>query len=515
MSHTDNKSASGEFARLDGLRQGYLCRTETAFARYTLPRVCPPDNYDANRDALQNDWQAVGAQVVNHLTNRLMLTMFAPSRPFIRLEVPPAELAKIAAALGQDPSLQMEKMLAAKEQEASKELDVRGVRPQIHEALTNLVVIGDTLAHLTDTIEVYNIRDYVVARTPRGTVSTAIIKTAYCFQDLTPEAQEIIKARRPAIRGDDPVTYYRWLKKSGEKMTMTTWVDDLKLPEEFDDSWPVDDCPWKFWVWNLRRKQHYGTGLVEEYNGDFAALSVLSKAQLDAAIQASEFRWLVNPAGQTNADDFEDSENGAVIPGIPEDVNAVSAGKGQDLQTIRSVHEDYVRRIGRGFLLGSAMTRDSERTTATEIQMMAQELETGLGGAYSRLAGGPQKDIGKWLLSAVDLDIKGTKIRMAVITGLDALSRNGDLSALRAALSDIGAIGTLPPQILAFVKLDAIVSTIFLGHGLAPDKYVKGEEQVQQEQAAAQQADTTQQATVAGAQAGAQVAARDQTRQTQ
>lgn len=514
MSPTDNKSAASEFVRLDGLRQGYLTRAET-FARYTLPRVCPPDNYDANRDALQNDWQAVGAQVVNHLTNRLMLTMFAPSRPFIRLEVPPFELAKLAAALGTDPTLQMEKMLAAKEQEASKELDVRGIRPQLHEALTNLVVVGDTLAHLSDTIEVYGIRDYVVARSPRGAVSTAIIKTAYCFQDLTVDAQAVVKARRPAIRDDDPVTYYRWLKKAGDKMTMTTWVDDLKLPEEFDDSWPLDACPWKFWVWNLRRKQHYGTGLVEEYNGDFAALSVLSKAQLDAAIQASEFRWLVNPAGQTNADDFEDSENGAVIPGIPEDINAVSAGKAGDLQTIRSVHEDYVRRIGRGFLLGSAMTRDSERTTATEIQMMAQELETGLGGAYSRLAGGPQKDIGMWLLAAVDLDIGGTKIRMAVITGLDALSRNGDLAALRAALQDINLLQTMPPELRATVKLDAIVATIFLGHGLAPDKYTKSAEQVAQEQAAQRAEETNQQATVAGAQAGAQVAAREQTQPTQ
>ena len=514
MAAPDSKSAASEFLRLDGMRQGYLTRALT-FARYTLPRVCPPDNYDANRDALQNDWQAVGAQVVNHLTNRLGLTMFAPSRPFIRLEVPPAELSKLAAALGTDPTLQMEKMLAAKEQEASKELDVRGIRPQIHEALTNLVVIGDTLAHLSDVVEVYGIRDYVVCRTPRGAVSTAIVKTAYSFQDLLPDAQEIVKARRPSIREDDPVCYYRWFKKAGEKMTMTTWVDDLKLPDEFSESWKLEDCPWKFWVWNLRRKQHYGTGLVEEYNGDFAALSVLSKAQLDAAIQASEFRWLVNPAGQTNADDFEDSENGAVIPGIPDDVNAVSAGKNGDLQTIRSVHEDYVRRIGRGFMLGSAMTRDSERTTATEIQMMAQELETGLGGAYSRLAGGPQKDIGMWLLAAVDLDIGGTKIRMAVITGLDALSRNGDLAALRAALQDINLLQTMPPELRAVVKLDAIVATIFLGHGLMPDKYTKGEKQVQQEAAAARQADTNQQATVAGAQAGAQVAAREQTQPTQ
>lgn len=514
MSQVITKSAASEFLRLDGLRQGYLDRAQT-FARYTLPRVCPPDNYDANRDALQNDWQAVGAQVVNHLTNRLMLTMFAPSRPFIRLEVPPFELAKLARAMGQDPSVQIEKMLAGKEQEASKELDVRGVRPQIHEALTNLVVVGDTLAYLDDGVEVYGIRDYVVARTPRGAVSTAIVRTAYCFQDLTEDAQTVVKASRPAILPDDTVTYYRWFKKAGDRMTMTTWVDDLSLPDEFNESWPVADCPWKFWTWNLRRKQHYGTGLVEEYNGDFAALSLLSKAQLDAAILASEFRWLVNPAGSTNVDDFETSENGAAIPGIPDDVNVVTAGKAGDLQTIRSVHEDYVRRIGRGFLLGSAMTRDSERTTATEIQLMAQELETGLGGAYSRLAAGPQKDIGMWLLVAVDLDIGDTKIRMSVITGLDALSRNGDLMALRAALADLSSLGAMAPAQAAVLKLEAVAATIFLGHGLSPDKYVKSADQIAQEQAAQRQAETNQQATLAGAQAGATIAAREQSQPTQ
>lgn len=492
---------------MDGQRAGYLERAER-YAGYTLPRACPPDNYDSNRDALQNDWQAVGAQCVNHVTNKLMLTMFAPSRPFIRLELAPAELAKLKQLMGQD--LDLDGMLAAKEQEAAKELDTRGARPQLHEALTNLVIIGDTLAHLgDDSIEVYGIRDYVVERTPRGAMSNAVVREPYCVRDLTDAAVAAIKTKRPGVKEDDTVTQYRWLRRDGDTITMTVWIDDVRLPPEFEDSWPVDECPWKFWSWNLRRKQHYGTGLVEEYHGDFAALSILSKAQLDAAILASEFRWLVNPAGSTNADDLEQSENGAVLAGTPEDIGIVTSNKGGDLQVIRTIAEDYIRRLGRGFLLGSAMTRDAERVTAVELSMQAQELETGLGGAYSRLASGPQRDVGFWLLEKVQLEIRETKIRMAVITGLDALSRNGDLAALRGALQDVAGLSTLG-EAAGTLKMNAIIATIFLGHGLNPQKYVNSPEEQQAIDAARRQAEVSDQSAVAGAQAGAQVAARQQ-----
>lgn len=119
--------------------------------------------------------------------------------------------------------------------------------------------------------------------------------------------------------------------------------------------------PYKVITWQLADNADYGSGLVEDYAGDFAAMSAMSEAQVRAAILACEFRWLVNPAGFTKPEDLEESENGAALPGNENDITPLTPGTGNNLQIIANVLESYVRRIGQGFLLASAVTRDAER----------------------------------------------------------------------------------------------------------------------------------------------------------
>ena len=60
-------------------------------------------------------------------------------------------------------------------------------------------------------------------------------------------------------------------------------------------------------------------------------------------------------------EDLENSENGAALPGQEGDVSLVANSKPGDLAVVGNVVQDYIGRIGRGFLLGSATTRDAER----------------------------------------------------------------------------------------------------------------------------------------------------------
>lgn len=204
---------------------------------------------------------------------------------------------------------------------------------------------------------------------------------------------------------------------------------------------------------------------------------------------------------------MEESENGAALPGNEKDITPLTPGTGNNLQIITSVLESYVRRIGQGFLLASAVTRDAERVTAQEIRMQATELETSLGGAYSRIAVELQTPIAIWLLEEIDLKIDGKAINLSIVTGLDALSRSGDLDALRQAMVDINTVNTLPPQAQDWLNLGAIYSTIMNGHGLPSGKYVKDAQTVAQEQQARAAAEQQQQINAASAQAGAQAVA--------
>ena len=89
------RNASSEWMRLKGRRRGLEKRWEQ-YAAFTLPRLFTSENWDEDTDELAHDWQAVGAQAVNHLTNKVMLALFAPSRPFMRLEADGTWLAEVS-----------------------------------------------------------------------------------------------------------------------------------------------------------------------------------------------------------------------------------------------------------------------------------------------------------------------------------------------------------------------------------------------------------------------------------
>ncbi|WP_265102931.1 portal protein, partial [Acinetobacter baumannii] len=80
------------------------------------------------------------------------------------------------------------------------------------------------------------------------------------------------------------------------------------------------------------------------------------------------------------------------------------------MQYIDTVATKYVNRIGKGFLLSSSIVRDAERVTAEEIRMQANELETSLGGVYSRLAVDFQKPMAYWLTKRAGVKLAGKDI---------------------------------------------------------------------------------------------------------
>jgi len=503
----DTKERKGKevFHKLDARRQGYLKKAER-YAGFTLARLCLPENYNENDSELRHDWSSVGAQALNHAVNKLMLTMFAPSRPNIRLAMAAKDEAQLMQSLGLKREA-VQEWLSEGEQEYVRTMDRLSLRPHVFDCLTALVGIGDSLMYLPrdnpDGALTYNIRDYVIRRTPGGKIAELVVRERVMFVDLEDDVKSLYTGKRDNIDAE-PMWLYHHISRTGKtSLEEHTYLEDQKLPDKYSGTYEDEVSPWLAVTWHLAKGRHYGTGLVEEYAGAFSALSSLSKATVQGALLASEFRWLVNPNGLTKVEDFMSSENGAALPGQDGDITLVVNSKANDLALVDKVAEKHIRIIGQGFMMGSAMTRDAERVTAVEIRQQAIELETGLGGAFTRLAGTLQRGIAHFLLDAADLNIKGSKVRLSIITGLDALSRSGDLDALRAALQDVAGLQQLR-DVIGELNLPAIISAIFTGHGLSASMYVKPEEQKQQEQAAAQEAQAQQVGTEAAAQASAQ-----------
>lgn len=505
----------GRWSQLDGERQAFLRRLEL-YAAYTLPKLCPPIGYNQNSDELSHDFQSVGAQSANHLANKLMLALFAPSRPFFRADPDPANQKEIDK-LGV-PAEKVTEMLAAAEKAAVNELDRMAIRPKLYEAIKHLIVLGNTLLCLDEdekTARVIGIKKYCVRRSQSGKILELLIMDPVLFDELDPAVQAAVNGYAK-FQPDREVVLYKWIRRNpvGD-YEMTQWVDSFQLPKAFNGKWPEKTLPYRVLTWDLSDDAHYGTGLVEDYKADFAGLSTLSKAQVIGAVLASEFRWLVNPSGVTAPEDFEKSENGSAIPGSKDDISLVQSGKAGDLQTSMAMAQEYVQRIGRGFLLGSQVTRDAERVTAEEIRMTANELETALGGAYSRLAVDFQLPLAYFLMKAIGMGIDGSGFTPSIVTGLEALSRTGDLEELKLWLADLVAVANIPPALQATLKMRAIATDLAAPRRINVSTYLKSDDEIAADQKAQVDAQNNQVAVQAGTDAAAKDAAANPDTQSQ
>lgn len=481
---------------LSAMKNAVVRRSER-YAAWTITSLCPPDGFNEQTE-MQNDYQSVGAECVNSLSNRLVLNLFAPSRPFMRFDIP----KDILAGLNVDPA-EMQDFLAAAERDCTKLLDQMAVRPRLYESIKQLIVTGNVLVILgkdkTAPMRAVPIKKYCVKRSMSGKVCVIVMKETVLFDELDAKVQkELLEKAANQYSADPHKQNCEWytevtLQPDG-RYAVRSCVDDVMLDNgEYTAMYTEEELPYRVLTWELPDGWHYGIGLVEQHAGDFAAISTMSAAQLQSAILASEFRWLVNPAGLTQPEDVVNSNNGDVIPGSPDDVQAISAagaGVAQALTMQDTILSKYITRIGRAFLLSSAAQRDAERVTAEEIRRDVLELETSLGGVYSRLAVDYQRPMAYWLAAMLGVKLQGTDIQPTIITGLDALSRNSDLENLLRAIQQLALVGQAiasDQRMAIALNVSSIAAAVFAGNGVDAKTFVNPVE-VQQQLLEAEQA---------------------------
>lgn len=457
------ESADAVWSRLDGKKRPLLTRCEN-YASLTIPKVCLPEGFDPESTDQTHDYQSIGAQAVNNVVNKLMLSMFAPSRPFFKMGLKDqSQMSRRIKENGMDVDVQT--ILSGMERKAVAAFESSGQRPKLFQGLRHLVVTGNVLLILDKpAIRVMGIRYYNVKRTADGRVHTLVIRERVKFNELDLEVQQAVMGYNSP---EGEVEHYKLicLLPSGN-YHMTQWVGSQKLPMKFDGKWTPEKLPYRVLAWDLADESDYGTGLVEEYVADLEAASVLSEAVVNGGVLGAEYRWLVNPTGMTTADDFNVSKNGDALAGREEDIKATQGGNPEAIKVAQAVLDVYEKRIGRGFLVGSAVVRASERTTAEEVRLTANELETSFGGVYSTLAPTIQLPMSHWLIAKIDTRILGSSIEITIVTGLDALSRNGDLENLRLALSDMAQLTQAPESLQERIDWDVMWKFVCQGRGV-------------------------------------------------
>ena len=478
---------------LDGRKGDLISRCEQ-YAMWTIPSVCPVENEEGVEQSKGN--VAVGARLVNHLSNRIVDTMFPSDKPFFTLPLTAEAQARLTEDMGEEQldafAGEIRKATTAAENAAMRKLNLTAYRPVAVQAVQHQIVTGNVIIHRTDDDKrvVYGIKDFCVTRDIKGQLLTVILKDSKKFASLPSMLQERLKDTREDYKSDTDVVLYTYYYKEDGKWCRIQGIDTHVI-QETKKSYKEADFPVLALTWNLSRGESYGRGLVEDHAVTFHNVDVTTLAMIDLIGFAADLKFLVNPSSQLDVDEWNNAERGSYNPGMKDDITVPDFPKRVEIQVIMEAIAKWERELAQAFLLQSAGVRDAERVTAEEIRFYARELESAYGGLYSRLALEWQQKEAEYLISKIDFSVVSeTGIEtfdVMVTTGLESLSREGQLDNLRLAVADLQMLDAVPEDLRAVINKRKFAEFVFTNRGVKLGEFVYTEEEMQAQQQAAEQ----------------------------
>ena len=477
----NKKHLAARFQELHKKKNSIITRCED-YADWTLPGVFPKSTQTDTVEISQS-MESLGARGVNHLSNKLVMTLFQTGQPFFRIKISSNQIKELdeAAKAGDTDAefmlANIDTILSESEKEAMTILDYNRYRTEATTTAKLLIITGNALLYHPESkngkVQTYNLRDYCIVRDLSGNILEIITRDCKAFNTFNKKIQDQLHASKDKdqYKSDTDVTIYTSIKLGDDdKYHMTQGADNLLL--DSTGTWTKDTVPWITLTWNLYRGEDYGRGLVEDYAGAFHALDVLTNAQIKAVAIAAEIKFGVDPASVVDIPELNKSKSGTYHHMKRDDVFALQLDKQMDLQTVSVMITRLEKQLTTAFLLNSAVQRDAERVTAEEIRYVAQEIETAYGGIYSRFAEEWQLREAILLLNQINIPVKDT-IFPVIITGLDALSNAGEMNNLEMFIRDLSLLQAVPEDIRTAIDLQKYAVFCAVRRGVDVKKLIK------------------------------------------
>lgn len=484
-------SLAGKWTEMDGLKSDLLERCEQ-YARWTVPAIFPTDDnaQSENPEESEKGNVAIGARLVNHLSHRIVDTMFPNDKPFFALALTPEAERQFGAEGSPEERQALQAGLMEAENAAMRQLNLTAYRPIAVNAVSLQVVTGNAciVRMPDDSRVVYSLRDYSVRRDIGGKLLEIILRDAKKFGSLDEEIQNAVKANGRSKKYEDstPVELYTHFQWAGGKWYMRQALDEVEL-EDRERSFNEVDMPCLVLTWNLGRGDNYGRGLVEDYAVTFHNIDVLTAAMIDMIGIAADVKFLVNDTSSFDVDAWNRARRGEYVPGKEGDITVPGFQFGVEVQVIAEAIAKWERELSQAFLLSSAGVRDAERVTAEEIRFFAREIESAFGGLYSRLALDWQKREAEYQLSQISFTtyVDGVQTMDIIVTsGLESLSREGKLDNLRLAIADLQMLDAIPEDVRAAFNPAKFAAYIFQNRGVNAEDFLNTPDEMRQNQEA-------------------------------
>lgn len=459
-------------------------------AAFTLPYLLTEDGL-AKGERLPMPWQSVGAKGVSSLASKVMLQLFPVNTSFFKLSINDAELASVpdlTPEIRSEVDLSLSKMEKIIMQQIAETAD----RIQLHSAMKHLIVTGNVLLFAgKKSLKVYPLDRYVINRDGDGNPIEIITKESV-HRTLLPE-----EFHTPALDGKNVNAVGEDGPKFGVAGVSDTESVDVYTCAKFNNgqwrwhqeadgrvikgsqgSSPANITPWIPLRWNVVDGEPYGRSRVEEYLPDLKSLDGLMQALVEGSSAAAKVIFTVNPASPTKPQSIARAQNGAIISGRAEDVGVVNVGKTADFQTCMQMIQDLTTRLSDAFLI--LQPRKSERTTSTEIQMVAQELNEQLSGVLGNLT---QELLQPYLnrklhqlqrKKSVPTLPKGL-VQPIVVAGLNGVGRGQDRQALMEFIQTV-AQGMGPEALQTFIDPTEFLKRLAAASGIDTLNLIKSPE---------------------------------------
>lgn len=514
-------TASGRYTQLESDRSPFL-EMARRIARLTIPSLMVAEG--ASGSNLPQPFQSTGADGINNLSAKLLLALFPPGSSFFKLPLDDSVLAELKEKLTDpqqyaDARGEIESALSSIERTVVSTFETTGSRVVAFEALQHLVAFGNGLLHIQPdgALKFFPLNKYVVKRDLAGNVLEIVVKECLSRSSVS----EVIRALLPDIpegtKDEEDIDIYTWVQRTPKGWAVHQEVEGQVVPGT-RGTYPLAKSAWLPLRWRSVSTEDYGRGRCEEYFGDLQSLESATQSIVEFMAAAAKVLLFVHPSGTTSRKKLAQAASGSILEGDAKDITAFMLEKYPDFQILNAVAEKLEARLEKAFLNASSVQRQAERVTAEEIRVMVGELETALGGVYSILSAELQRPLVVRYMAVLQKSRKLPPLpegvaQPQIVTGLEGLGRNTDLSKLDLFVSGIAQVFG-PEGVSKWVNVGSYLTRRAAALGVDIKGLVRSEQEVADADAQAHQQDIEKASVgpmTSAAMKGADIAAAQQT----
>lgn len=503
------------FHKEDADRQWHLRQAREA-ALLTDLTACPPRDWQQQTD-LPAIHQDIGALGIANMESVVVSALFPPGLPWAMQSLPPD--------IEYDPRISAEEKerwnwelryqdviiqsaLEGAGMDTPGNLSPSSFHTSQQRAVRSLLITGDALEQFTDDLRLRTIRlDHYT--TQRDSCCNVVSHTIWEKCDpLTLSEEEFRKSgwdiddrakfkdESPRDRLKDLYTRIDWHQWSG-KWVIRQETNDKQINERQVDA---ADNPYVSSSLRLVEGFNYGLGFIDRIRPGLRSYDALMLAMKAYAGQKSKLVPAIDHASPTREKDLLRPSGHPVRMnvkgGAVQDVAFLSANMPGNMGDVQMVMERIRADLGVAMLLPSESVRNSERTTALEVQAVINQINQATGGYFTPMADmlqRPKFEYARSWLKRKYKDLFSTDIPASVdiLTGARAIARQNRVQAI-LTLADV--FGKLGPEAQMRLDVGVVASVLARYLNITEPGIVKSNDQIQAEK---REAMAVQNATVA------------------